>query len=134
MAYLFSGMAFLFDPSFGGRSSYLDFGNITILPSKPVDVFAEIVYFSAASMLGFAGLLAILLLFCSPLFLRIAFEELRRSSIQTNALLGLLLYVALAAMDGALNYIPTMAFYWFLWMLLIHGEIWSFTRLPEAQV
>ena len=124
MTFLFSGVSFLFDSSLGGRTEYFyHLGQLTLLPSQPVAQFAEIIYLSALTMLGWAGLATILLLFCSPLLISIFFSELRRTAIQAAALQGLVLYIALAAMDGALNYIPTMAFYWFLWMLLIHcGE------------
>jgi hypothetical protein len=118
---IFSGVAFLFDPTFGGRTDYLaNPGPITFLPPDAVGNFAEVVYFSALSMLGISGLIAIILLFFAPLFLAASFKELRQTRVQIAALSGLLLYVPLAAMDGALNYIPTMAFYWFLWMLLIY--------------
>jgi len=123
MTILFSGVSFLLDPSLGGRAEYLEnLGRIAVLPALPLDNFLEVIYYSALSMLGIAGLAAIVLLFCSPLFLAGVFKELRRSSIQVAALEGLVLYIALAAMDGALNYIPTMAFYWFLWMLFLYAR------------
>lgn len=123
MTILFSGLSFLFDPSLGGRAEYLEsVGRLTVLPAIPLDNFLEVIYYSALSMLGVGGLAAIVLLFCSPLLLAAAFKELRRTSIQVAALEGLVLYIALAGMDGALNYIPTMAFYWFLWMLFIYAR------------
>jgi len=122
MTLLFSGVSFLFDSSLGGRTVYFeDAGPLTVFPSAPVAQFAEIIYLSALTMLGWAGLAAVVLLFCSPVLLAIRFEELRRTTLQVAALQGLILYIPLAAMDGALNYIPTMAFYWFLWMLFIYG-------------
>jgi hypothetical protein len=122
MTYLFSGLSFLFDSSLGGRSDLLEnFSRATLLPTAPLTNFLEIIYASAASMLGWAGVAAVILLFCSPLFLVAAFKELRRTPLQVAACQGLVLYIFLAAMDGALNYIPTMAFYWFLWMLFIYG-------------
>jgi hypothetical protein len=122
MTFLFSGLSFLFDPSLGGRSSLLEyFSHATLLPSTPVTNFLEIIYASAALMLGWAGVAAITLLFCAPFFLVTTFKELRRTPLQVAACQGLVLYIFLAAMDGALNYIPTMAFYWFLWMLFIYG-------------
>jgi len=90
--------------------------------------FVEIIYFSALTMLGWSGLVAVVLLFCSPIVLAIRFEELRRTPLQVAALQGLMLYIPLAAMDGALNYIPTMAFYWFLWMLFIYGGSYNGAR------
>jgi hypothetical protein len=116
-----SEVSFLFDPTLGGRTEYLDtLGRFTVLPSIPLNNFLEIIYYSAISMFGIGGLFAIVLLFCSPLLLAGVFKELRRSSIQVAALEGLVLYIALAGMDGALNYIPTMTFYWFLWMLFLY--------------
>lgn len=122
MTFLFSGVSFLFDSSLGGRDYLLEFfRNATLLPSTPVTNFLEIIYASAALMLGWAGFAAITLLFCAPLFLVATFKELRRTPLQLVACQGLVLYIFLAAMDGAVNYIPTMAFYWFLWMLFIYG-------------
>lgn len=122
MALILSGVSFLFDPSFGGRASYLENPEpISILPTGTIGNFAEVIYFSALEMLGVTGLIAIVLLFFSPLLLVAVFQELRQTRVQIAALSGLLLYTALAAMDGVLNYIPTMAFYWFLWMLLIYS-------------
>jgi len=122
MTLLFSGISFLFDSSLGGRADYLvTLTHLTWLPSVPVDGFAEIVYFSALFLFGVTGLLAVLLVFTAPLVLFFSFKSLRQSPIQIAAAQGLTLYIFLAAMDGALNYIPTMAFYWFLWMLLLHG-------------
>ena len=116
-----SGVSFLFDSTLGGRAAYFDeLGHVTLLPTAPVSGFGEIVYVTAIIMLGWAGLGAIILLFCSPLLLAIVFKELRNTPLKIAALQGLVLYIALAAMDGALNYIPTMAFYWFLWTLLVY--------------
>jgi hypothetical protein len=120
---LLSEVSFLLDPTLGGRTEYLDtLSRFTVLPSIPLNNFLEIIYYSALSMLGVGGLAAIVLLFCSPMLLAAVFKELRRSSIQVAALEGLVLYIALAGMDGALNYIPTMTFYWFLWMLFIYAR------------
>jgi hypothetical protein len=131
MTLVFSGVSFLFDSSLGGRTVYWnDAGPLTVFPSQPVAQFAEIIYLSALTMLGWAGFVAIALLFCSPVVLAIRFQELRRTPLQVAALQGLILYIPLAAMDGALNYIPTMAFYWFLWMMFIYGGSFD---VPRAQ-
>jgi len=106
---------------------------LTVFPSQPVAQFAEIIYFSALTMLGWAGLAAVVLLFFSPLVLAIRFEELRRTTLQVAALQGLILYIPLAAMDGALNYIPTMAFYWFLWMLFLYGGRFDVPRMKKTK-
>jgi len=122
LTFLFSGVSFLLDPTFGGRADrFSTMGRISILPAQPVAEFVEIVYFTAIWMLGLTGLIAIVLLFFAPLGLAALFKEVRRTPLQIPALSGLILYIPLAGMDGALPFIPTMAFYWFLWMLLIHG-------------
>jgi hypothetical protein len=134
MTLLFSGISFLFDSSLGGRTVYFeDAPPLTVFPSQPVAQFAEIIYFSALTMLGWAGLAAVVLLFFSPLGLAIRFEELRRTTLQVAALQGLILYIPLAAMDGALNYIPTMAFYWFLWILFLYGGRFDVPRMKKTK-
>jgi len=89
MTLLFSGVSFLFDSSLGGRTVYFDnIGQLTFLPSAPVAQFAEIIYLSALTMLGWAGLAAVVLLFYSPIFLAFIFKELRRTPLQIAALQG----------------------------------------------
>jgi hypothetical protein len=122
MTLIFSGVSFLFDSSLGGRTATFDLvQHPEFLPTAPLGAFYEIIYLSAVLLFGWSGLIAIVVLFFSPLALAASFSELRRTRIQTAALQGLVLYIALAGMDGALNYIPTMAFYWFLWMLFLYG-------------
>jgi quinol-cytochrome oxidoreductase complex cytochrome b subunit len=134
MTFMFSGVSFLLDPSLGGRADrFSDLGRITILPAHPVAEFWEIVYLSALYMLGLLGLLAIIFLFFAPMLLAARFKELRRTPLQVAALSGLILYIPLAASDGALPYIPTMAFYWFLWMLLIYGGQLEQSRSSSLQ-
>jgi hypothetical protein len=134
LTFLFSGVSFLLDPTLGGRADrFTTMGRISILPAQPVAEFVEIVYFTALWMLGLTGLIAIVLLFFAPLGLAALFKEVRRTPLQIAALSGLLLYIPLAGMDGALPYIPTMAFYWFLWMLLIHGGQMENSRLAYAE-
>lgn len=124
MTLLFSGISFLFDSSLGGRTEYLQgvTEHLTLLPEAPVAQFTDVIYFTALTMFGISGLVALSFLFCSPLVLTIKFRELHENRLQLTAFLGLVIYIPLAAMDGALNYIPTMAFYWFLWMVFIHGR------------
>ena len=44
-----------------------------------------------------------------------------KSPYRRAALKGLMLYSFLAWVDGAFNFIPTMAFYWFVYMIYLFG-------------
>ena len=115
-------MAFLTDTSLGGRESqFLAFVNPAILPEVQVSGFAEVMYTSALSLFGVTGLVAIVLVFLSPLLL-IAFRPaLVRVPVRRAAAKGLLLYAVIAGADGSTNLIPVMAFYWFMYMTFLYG-------------
>ena len=116
-------LAFLFDSQLGGRTGTLRaaFENVTWLPVIPVQLFGEVVYATALSSYGIAGLLSILLIFTLPLFLLLRDPGCLRSPLRTAALKALLLYIILMFVDGAINFIPVMAFYWFVYMVFLHG-------------
>jgi hypothetical protein len=117
-------IAFLFDPTAGGRIGEITAvvsNRITLLPSQPVSAFLEILYSSAAQGYGWAGLAAFVLIMVSPLLLLPANRSALRSPLRRAALEGLVVYMIVAASDGALNYIPVMAFYWFAYMIYLCG-------------
>ncbi|HEY5381869.1 MAG TPA: hypothetical protein VIJ65_06410 [Acidobacteriaceae bacterium] len=117
-------LRFLFDPTAGGRINEIKVvisSRITLLPSQPVSGFLEILYSSAAQGYGWMGLVALVLLLVSPILLLVVQPEALHSRIRRAALQGLILYIVLAGMDGALNYIPVMAFYWFAYMVYLFG-------------
>jgi hypothetical protein len=115
-------LTFLFDTQLGGRSRSLDaLLHPEWLPSVPVDGFSEIVYISALSTYGIIGLGAFILILLSPVLIWVADPVCTQSPVRRAALKGLVLYVFLAGMDGALNYIPMMAFYWFTYMIYLGG-------------
>ena len=116
-------LAFLFDSQLGGRTDTLRAAvqNVTWLPVIPVQLFGEVVYATALSSYGIAGLLSIVLIFTLPLFLLLRDRNCFRSPLRMAALKGLLLYMILMFIDGAINFIPVMAFYWFVYMVFLCG-------------
>ena len=116
-------LAFLFDSQLGGRTDTLRAAtqNVTWLPAIPVQLFGEVVYATALSSYGLAGLLSIVLIFALPIFLLLRDRSCLRSPLRMAALKGLLLYTILMFVDGAINFIPVMAFYWFVYMVFLHG-------------
>jgi hypothetical protein len=115
-------IAFLFDMTLGGR---LDGSSVfmlpTLLPDMPLEGFAEMLYNSALAEYGITGLLSILLIFLGPIFLFLMDTRVLRSPVRKAALKGLILYAVIAAIDGATNLIPVMAFYWFAYMTFLFG-------------
>jgi hypothetical protein len=117
-------LKFLFDPEAGGRLGEItavSSNRITLLPSQPVSAFLEILYSSAVQGYGWMGLAAFVLLLVSPVLLLVVRPEALHSRMRRAAFQGLVLYIVLAGMDGALNYIPVMAFYWFAYMVYLFG-------------
>jgi hypothetical protein len=115
-------IAFLFDSSLGGRTEEAAaFLHPTFLPDMQLKGFAEMLYGSALTDYGITGLLSIVLIFFGPLLIFAANPRLVRSPIRRAALKGLVLYAIVAAIDGATNLIPVMAFYWFVYMTFLFG-------------
>jgi hypothetical protein len=113
---------FLLDPTFGGRiEQFRAFGTFTIFPAIPVADIEEVVYASVLKSLGMIGFLSVVLLLGSPVLVVLVNKSLLQNPIRAAALKGLLLYAAIAWADGAINYIPVMAFYWFILQILIYG-------------
>ena len=115
-------IAFLLDPSFGGRLGEINsLGGSTLLPSMPLNGFAEVLFASALTNYGYVGLATLLLLFLFPLALVIARPAIARDPVRNAAAKGLVLYVIVASSDGATNLIPVMAFYWFIYAVMVSG-------------
>jgi hypothetical protein len=135
-----STLSFLFDPTLGGRNVMVDqIFHATLLPSRPMFGFEEVLYSSAAHEYGYAGLVAFTLIMLSPVLLLFVDSSALRSPSRRAALKGLILYAFLAASDGALNFLPVMAFYWFVYMIYLFG--WPGTQpstvvqpLPDSRV
>ena len=112
----------LTDRSLGGRSGELSATfTATWLPTVPVTGFAEVLYAGAAMNYGYAGLVAVTLIFVAPLFLMLLDRRMLGTPSRRAALKGLILYALICGSDGATNLIPVMVFYWFAYMTFLHG-------------
>lgn len=112
---------FIKDTTFGGRShQFSDLWNVQFFSDKPFQGIAEIVYLSILKQFGISGLSTFMTGMLAPLALyytsgRLKSEiEPKRKCIAS----GLFMYLILCCSDGAMLFIPTMAFYWFLSSLL----------------
>ena len=124
MVIMSTGLGVILDTSFGGRAAELAaFTNTTFFPSVPVDAFLEIVYASAAQLFGYTGLFAMVLFLIFPMIIYLAHPSVRAGKLNNAAFTGLLIYMVMCGMDGAFDYIPVMAFYWFAYMLFVYGDL-----------
>ena len=115
-------LSFLFDPTLGGRIGEINtLSSATLLPSVPVTGFTEVLFASALTNFGYVGLGALLLLFLGPLAMVIARPAIARDPVRNAAAKGLVLYVIVASSDGATNLIPVLAFYWFVYAVMVSG-------------
>ncbi|MDE1160321.1 MAG: hypothetical protein PW792_00080 [Acidobacteriaceae bacterium] len=120
----FSGLnlGFLMDPTAGGRLSMLaQVFRAGFLPAEGLRGPSETVYFSITFLFGFLGLGCFLLLMFSPVLLLAVDRSALSSPTRMAACKGLLLYAVVAAIDGAINYIPVLLFYWFVYMIFLYG-------------
>jgi len=112
---------FLFDRSLGGRVEQLKvFEHLTLFPDKPFDGIAEIVYLGILSNFGILGLMTYSLAMIGPIFIALS---KKLSTGQKAIFSGLLNFHFLSLSDGALLFIPTLVFYWFLSSLLLREKI-----------
>ena len=93
----------------------------SLLPEHGLYGFQEILYASAEQYWGVAGLWAFTLIMVSPVILLVADTRVMRSQLQRAALKGLIIYIVMAGIDGALDFIPVMAFYWFVYAVFLYG-------------
>ena len=115
-------LAFLFDPTLGGRLGEISIlGASTLLPSVPLNGFAEVLFASALTNYGYVGLWSLVLLFFFPMAVMVALPGILEDPARNAAAKGLILYVIVSASDGATNLIPVMAFYWFMYSVLLCG-------------
>ncbi len=113
---------FFFDSSLGGRSEYIEFSKYLTLFSEVAFVgITEIVYFGILKQFGLVGLTAFLLGMISPLLL-LRGRTRSLKPVSQCIVCGLVTYLLMACSDGALLYIPTMAFYWFCCSLGLRRE------------
>jgi hypothetical protein len=104
-------VGFLFDKNLGGRANQLNvFSDISLFGDGHYDGIAEIVYTSILQHFGAIGLILFLVYIFSPL---IVLYVKGRKKYDTYHW-GLILYPVICLSDGAMLFIPTMAFFWFL--------------------
>jgi len=130
------GASFLLDPTLGGRigndaergSQLVGLSTIKFFNLQPLLGFSEMTYFSALASMGLVGFFAVLLCFLSPVALALYDRTLIHNPIRRAALKGMFIYFLVAWVDGAIIYIPVMAFYWIAAILLIY---WPQARMAD---
>jgi hypothetical protein len=125
-------VSFIFDSSLGGRVPQLSAAasNIAFLPPLPLQGIGEVVYASVLTELGLLGLVGMILLLLGPLLLSLFDHSIWHDPLRRSALLGQIIYSLAAAMDGAINYIPVMAIWWLLTLIILHDPK---TRLASEE-
>jgi hypothetical protein len=110
-------LTFLFDRSMGGRWPLIESAlrDSPYISWYPFTGIGEVIYANIAISFGTIGLIFFLIAMMTPLVfsLFIPFSYEKRSLI-----IGLTNYLFVSVSDGAILYIPVMAFYWFLSSLL----------------
>jgi hypothetical protein len=113
--------AFLFDRNLGGRIVQLQvLDEATILPGISFEHILEMVYLSILENFGLVGLATFLVAMSAPLLLFL-FRAVPHAATEYKRSLaaGLMVYLFVALSDGALLFIPVMAFFWFVVTLLV---------------
>ncbi|MBS0652635.1 MAG: hypothetical protein JSR39_03820 [Verrucomicrobia bacterium] len=115
---------FLFDAHLGGRLWQLEtLKTFTLFPSSAFQQIWEIVYLGILENFGLIGLFLFLFGMLAPLTIYFFGSKKagnrRCREAQNRIAAGLILYLIVCCSDGAIQYIPTMAFFWFLSSLLL---------------
>lgn len=111
------GIDFILDKNLGGRINQInEIEEIQFFPLHPFFDITEIVYLSILSNFGILGLVSFLTYMCSPIFFSLSNTL---NDFQRKIVCGLLLFLIIACSDGAICFIPVMAFYWFLSSFLL---------------
>ncbi len=117
-----SAAGFLFDRTLGNRTGeFASASHPTFFPEAGLAGFEEVLYASAARFWGITGLFAFCLIMFGPLLITVWTPEIWRHPLRRAALKGLLIYSVMATADGAFNFIPVMAFYWFIYAVFLYG-------------
>lgn len=114
---------FLLDPTLGGRTAqFTQLGGTTFFPEVASSYFfTEITYLSAVNLYGYIGFPAITLVLLSPLLILLLDRRALYNPYRRAAFKGLVLYAIISTSDGAMSFIPVMAFYWFAYMIFLFG-------------
>lgn len=114
-------VSFLLDRNLGGRIGQLQaLERATALPQARFEAIGEIVYLSVLENFGVVGLVCFLVGMAAPLALHLAGAvPFAASRYKRSLAAGLGIYLFVAMSDGAILFIPVMAFYWFVASLLL---------------
>ncbi len=116
-------LTWIFDTSLGGRAQKYDgtLANLSLLPTGSVAQFGEIVYLGILRNYGLIGFLCFLPFFWGGMFLsyrgRFAHHPVRRAARQ-----GLMAYYFMSMSDGAILFIPVMAYFYFTTLVALEGQ------------
>ncbi len=122
MSYYGFAINFLTDTNLGGRNHSLNsLTTIGLFSKEPFSQICEIVYAGIVISFGWLGLPLFLFGMGAPLLYQVLSRRL--TFIHKSIALGLFNYLFVATSDGAILFLPTMAFYWFLLSLLHRKEL-----------
>lgn len=106
----------LFDFSLGGRlgeSAKHNF-EFNIFPNHQGMITSEMVYLSLLTNYGLAGLILFFLVWSIPIF-----DKRLKTTLGIKVKIGLITYLFIAFIDGAICYIPTALVYWTLYIIAV---------------
>ena len=131
-------VTFVADTSLGGRLwQFAAVSDSDFFPNlnAPFETILEMMYLSILANFGWLGMISFIAYLVMPLFLFISGKTPNNKSIEKQLLaLGLVLYLTVAFLDGALLYIPVMPIYWFVALLLLSDfEVSSYSRRHTLQ-
>ncbi|HLB52721.1 MAG: hypothetical protein A3E80_01805 [Chlamydiae bacterium RIFCSPHIGHO2_12_FULL_49_9] len=113
--------SFLLDANLGGRRAQLELlDNASFLPQKPFSYIAEMTYLGVLDSFGIIGLIAYLIGLGGSVFF---YARPGASKVRICLMLGLVDYLFISISDGAIHYIPVLAFYWFVVSLLARKNL-----------
>jgi hypothetical protein len=106
---------FIFDANFGGRAILFEALDRWTLFGKPFSGIPEILYLGILDNFGLVGLITFSIGITAPLGIYL----MQHTRDKTALAQGLFTYLFIACSDGALQFIPVMAFYWFTSAMLL---------------
>jgi len=110
-------LSFFLDVTLGNRiQQFEELFSSTLLGNTPFCGISEISYMGVLKNFGYLGLITFLIAMTGPLLL----SKLSNTSSSQHLRIrwGLINYLIISLSDGAIMFIPTMAFFWFLSSLL----------------
>lgn len=114
-------LSFFFDSDLGGRSAQLSWLNESgYFSSHPFAGISEIVYAGILYSFGFLGFFTFILAMFGPVVLGIL--NSKPSPLRNALNAGAINYLFISTSDGAILYLPTMVFFWFLISLAARRE------------